>query len=542
MILIKLKKYFSLKETRLIAIISLISIILSSAPYLYLYLTKPINTVYLWAHAFNTGDTMVYFSYIEQVKQGHYLFRDLFTSESHLRFLNVFWLSVGLLAKVLNLSSAAAYHTIRILLIPILIWTLKKTVDFFLPNHRHSTIILLFLAYFTGFGLMLNPLLHSGIVAEMVAGLDLVCPEATPYLSMLFSGHFILSWICLLWSIMLITKMYALKNFKYAFLAGLLNLFFIQFHPYYAPLIFAYSVCAGLYYYLLKQNQAIKTIGLFTTHLLISLPAILYYTYLLFFDFRFQIFFKQNNTPSPEWWVILFSFGPLFPLAIFYIIKLYKNKGFSEKTTLLTIWLSLSSILLFLPLNSQRRFIEGMSVPILFLAWPILENLYLFIVKHKEKQVVRNFLILLILLISSQTTFFIFIITQRLQHKQPDYIYYSADVLPPIQWLKTNSPKSNIILASKYSSPLIAGLAGRQNYFGHKGETIFFDEKEKIVQNFFSIFSDKERINFLNENKISLLYWGKKEKLLANEFNPNTKMFLKKIYDNTETQIYRVLK
>lgn len=537
-----IKKLLFNKEAKIVAIISLVSIILSTAPYLYLYFTKLDNSIYLWAHAFNTGDTMVYFSYIEQVKQGHFLFKDLFTSEPHLRFLNIFWLLTGFLAKLLNLTSAAAYHAVRILLIPIFIWTLKKTSDYFLPNNRHSTTILLFLAYFTGFGIMLNPFLQNGLVAEMVAGLDLACPEATPYMSMLFSGHFIMSWICLLWSIILISKMYQFKSLKYAAGAGFLSLFFLQFHPYYAPLIFLFSFFTGFYFYFTKKNNTLTTLKLIITHALISLPAILYYIYFLLFDYRFSIFFKQNNTPSPEWWVILLSFGPLFPLAIIGIIKLYRDKNISIKNFLLILWLVLSTILLFSPFKSQRRFIEGMFVPILLLAWPIIESIYYFIMKPKRNKIVAVSIIIFTLLLSSQTTFFIFFITHRLQHNQPDYIYYPDDIIKPIAWIKKNIQESDIILSSKFSGIFIAGLAGKQTYLGHRGETLFFDEKKKTENAFFYSLTDIQRIKFLVDNKLTILYWSNKEKAESTDFNPDSKPYLTKIYNDSTTQIYRIIK
>ncbi len=237
------------KNLKFILLLSAIVITITSLPYFYLYFKTPVGFVYNWSGAQNPVDQSVYYSYLEQVKQGHLLFQDLYTSEPHQSVLNLFWLVGGLIAKGLNSSPPLAFYFLRLLLIPFFIWTLKKTLDFFSPS-RSSALLVLAL-FFTGWGLLLRPFLNH---QPVLVGLDLAAVEATPFDAIFSSGHFILSWICLLWSVMFSIKTFQLSSYKYAFLTGLLNLFFLQFHPYYAPFVLLFSFVLGLKY-VLKSDK-----------------------------------------------------------------------------------------------------------------------------------------------------------------------------------------------------------------------------------------------------------------------------------------------
>ena len=244
------------RDLKFILILSVIMMLITSLPYLYLHFQTPADSAYFWTSLLNSADMPVYFSYLEQAKQGHLLFSDLFTSEPHQPFLNIFWLAVGLAAKFFNLSAPMIFHLARLMFIPFFIWTLKKIIDFFEPNW-HSRLLLFLFTFTTGFGLMLAPLMRRENLFQVGVGLDLVAAEATPFMSMFFSGHFILSWITLLWSLVLTIKSYQKQSYFYAAVAGLINLFFFQFHPYYAPLIFVFSLSILLYGLLKKKIKNI---------------------------------------------------------------------------------------------------------------------------------------------------------------------------------------------------------------------------------------------------------------------------------------------
>ena len=108
------------KEWHFVIFLIIIVLVLTTGPYLYGYLNTPDNFVYRGIHSISPGDTYVYFSYINQIKSGEFLIENFYTSEpGQTKMLNFFWLKVGLLARIFNLSPNLAFQVFRIILIPI---------------------------------------------------------------------------------------------------------------------------------------------------------------------------------------------------------------------------------------------------------------------------------------------------------------------------------------------------------------------------------------------------------------------------------------
>src|SRR3989338_56392 len=107
----------STKEKYWLFALIAITLVLTSGPYFYGWLNTPAGSQYNGLHAFAGGDVHVYYTYIEQVKRGDFLLADLYTLEPHAKTLNIFWLGVGLAAKIFNLSAELAYQLAR------LVWT-----------------------------------------------------------------------------------------------------------------------------------------------------------------------------------------------------------------------------------------------------------------------------------------------------------------------------------------------------------------------------------------------------------------------------------
>lgn len=529
------------KNLIFVLLLSLAMIFLTSLPYLWNYFERPTDTVYTWTGFYNPGDVPVYFSYIEQIRQGHYTFIDLFTGENQPnRFFNIFWLVIGLLAKLFNLAPPIAFQLARILFIPLFIWTLKETIDFFYPT-KHWRLLLIASLFVSGFGILLKPFIHSTSEFQIGAGIDLVSAEATPFAAMFFSGHFILSWVCLLWSIMLTIKSFREQKFMPAILAGLINLIFFQFHPYYAPFIFAFTLFV-LFYNLIKKPQ-LKNLLLILPPWLIPLPSIFYYIYLWFNDQRFYVFSQQNFTPSPAWWVIFLAFGFLGPLALAGIIILLRQKNWQENHTYLLTWLIIGNILLFVPLNTQRRFIEGLIIPTGFFALIALKilfkNTWTKLNNFLPKIFTQTLAAFFFLLFFCFTTLMLYQVSFKLNKFAFEDLYLSPAANDAVRWLKENTSLSDLVLSPNNSTNVVAGLSGRKFYGYHYGETTYASIKKQILLSFFSTATDKTRKTFLQRNKITHLYWNQALESAYN-FHPAEKNYLTKIYDNSDVQIYVV--
>ena len=89
------------------------------------------------------GDTAVYLSYIEQIKQGSWLVQDWYTTEQLPATFNIFWLVVGLGARIFSAPALIAFHVARIVLIFPLVAVVYILISWFFSQVRERWCALL---------------------------------------------------------------------------------------------------------------------------------------------------------------------------------------------------------------------------------------------------------------------------------------------------------------------------------------------------------------------------------------------------------------
>lgn len=87
----KFFKNISKPEWYFLVSVIVLSIILTTSPYLYGYFITKANDVFIGNGPLSESDVYVYFSYIEQIKNNHVLLKVLFTAENHSRIFLVFF-------------------------------------------------------------------------------------------------------------------------------------------------------------------------------------------------------------------------------------------------------------------------------------------------------------------------------------------------------------------------------------------------------------------------------------------------------------------
>lgn len=86
---------------------------------------------------------------------------------------------------------------------------------------------------------------------------------------------------------------------------------------------------------------------------------------------------------------------------------------------------------------------------------------------------------------------------------------------------------------------VIAGFSGRTVFIGHPVETSGFTQKMIDVNWFFQENNgDNEKKEFLRKNNVNYIYFSDEEKQMGS-FTPGEKDYLKKIFENNETEIYQ---
>lgn len=557
-------KSITTKEWKKILFWIMITIFITTIPFIYGYFNTPPGKTQSGIRSLTSIDLHVYYSYIEQTKQGQIIFFDLFTGEAQNPLIfNIFWLSVGLAGKILKLNNIITFQLSRILLIPIFIFTIYIFISYFFTDKTKRHIALIFILFSSGIGALLAPILEKFVYESYGYyhwPLDMWVAESITFLTLFHMPHFIASLILIILIFLFILLAWENNKLKYEIYAGICALILFQFHPFHLPTIF--GVLGGYFIFLCYINQKILFSKLrpLIILLLFTIPDLVYHFYIL----RNPIIKQramQNVCLTPSWWLTLIGFGFLIPLSIIGIYYIFKQKDSSDKNNLnfknnkyyfLVVWIIIQTTLIYSPTALQRRMSEGLHIVL-----SLLTTIALFtLIKNAQKKSNQNKLYKIIIYIYNNKIllaifFIIFFSFSNIVNIARDFAYYQKEHILfylPIEkkvsfdWIKKNTEKDSVFLSHTTTSNFIAGNTGRFVYAGHTTETPFFESKAKKIEWFFRLNDeDQKKTDFLKLNNIDFVYYSDWEKIHnENMFNPSQKKYLKLVYKNDLVEIYRV--
>lgn len=529
------------KEWKFVGLISLLLIIIISLPILFGFLSTPKDNIFLGLQLVDHADTPVYYSWIEQVKEGHLLFKNLFTSEDEGRFIfDPFWLGVGLFAKMFSLPSLVAYQLTRIFLIPIFLAVVYIFISHFFVEEKKRKLCFLFLIFSSGFGWAVYLIAKFFFINPSAWPMDLWVPEAFTFSTLYNSPHFIASLTLFITTLFLMLLAIENNKKKYSFGAGFAALLLFQFHPYNAPTLAGIFGLYFLFLFLRAKKIRWQILKHYFILLMISLPAILYHAWTLNNFWTRQQFAIQNICLTPALATSLLSYGFIFLSACFGVFVLLKKEK-NDKSLFLLAWFFAQIFLIYTPFNFQRRMTAGLQIAMSLLAMSGL--FYLIDTNAVFKKIFdrKKFLLWFIFIIFGFSNYFL-IINDFIYYLGPPQIYssyLSKNKNEAMVWLKNNTTKESVLLTSPANGNLIPAISLRPVYVGQWSLTAAQSAKTEWLKHFLSDFDGQTRATFLKTNKISYLFFGPEEKAVAN-FNPDNDKYLKKVYYNEEISIYKV--
>lgn len=537
------------KEWIFVLGIAILLIIITTAPTIYGFLVKTEDKFFPALHSIGPGDYNVYYSYIEQVRGGNLLFKDIFTSEEHSPFLfNPLWLLIGLTGKFFNLSNIITFQFSRILLIFPFLFVLYLLISLFIKEKILRRLCFIFSIFASGLGSFFVSLIkytYQNNLELEVYPMDLWVSESYNFLTLYHSAHFIMATLLIILIFLLMFLSFQKNNFHYTIWAGLLALFLFFFHPFHLPtiffILFVYIFVASFQKWKIRWDYIKK----FIVFLLISLPAIIYQFLLLIYNPVAIGRASQNTCLTTTFWVTLISYGLLTPFAIWGVIKKQKNNGYKFLLT----WLIVHSLLIFSPFQFQRRLTQGLQIPLtIFAFW----GLYYFYEYLKRKysgfKLSHYYPLISLFLIIFFTFSNLYVLAQDLSfytyseyRNWPHYIYLDKEYGEAFFWLKNNLGDQDIVLSDTVTGSFIAGFSGKKIYIGHWVETLEWQEKLKTTKWFFREDSeDEKKIDFLRKERITYLFYSQFEDEKG-DFEPRDKDFLKLVFAQGKVLIYQVL-
>ncbi|MFA5134963.1 MAG: hypothetical protein WC505_04235 [Patescibacteria group bacterium] len=533
-------KSFTKGEWWFLVAIAIGVIAVTGLPYVYGCMTAPAGTVYTGLHHLTPGDTNVFLSMIEQTKQGENVFINLYTSEPQERlFVNPLWLSVGWIGRLLGASGLLALHIARSLLIAGFIFVAYLFIAYFIEKRSYRRWALLLLVFSSGLGVFFNPFLFdtSNIYEHPT---DIWVAESITFLTLYHSPHLVASLMLIILVFLLMLFAFSTGKFRYSAGAGAACLLLVWFHPFNGPTVFA---VLGIYifaYSIVKR----KIVWSFVRHYVVlglfaALPvAYLYWLYRA--DWVIRSWSSQNILPSPSVWMYLIGFGAVLLFAIVGAWRVLKKQG--SKQLFIVCWAATSAVLLYVPVDFQRRLSEGLHVPLALLAFLGISYAVGRLRETYGADTARVYILMMLLIVFLPLTN-IQILGQDLYmystKKTLPYYLYEGEV-EAMHWLRDNAAEREITFSSYYMGNFIPAYSGRIVWIGHGPQTIDLPRKKIASDWFWEADAEiSEKRQFLYDEGISFVFYGRKEEEIGT-FDPDTKPFLEQVFRNEDVSIYRV--
>lgn len=456
----------------------------SSFCYLYGWLQPANEKFYTGIRSLNASDYNVNLSWIEQFRDGHFLLKNLYTSEPHRGFLvRPIYFLLSTPFTFLPTSNTVVLHLLRLICGFVLLWLLFPFLQAFTKEKEVTRYAFLILAFSAGAGVLLRFFLPDSA--------DLNLPESVLFLTLGEPPHFLYS-LLLLWG-GIISLYLAGRDPRYLWSFYLCLVLLWWEHPFDA-VILAVMAFATLWYL-----SGIYRWSVGAATVCISIPPALYYRSLMKLP-AYAGWSAQNVMSSPSPLSLLSAFVPLILLAIPSVLHFNKDREKRKWLTFLLVWIAVQFLLAYIPVPFQRRLIAGVQFPLAVLAAFTLD---------RWRKTTRLLPVVLVVLLTSTNIFVTAQETSALQTREmPFYLPLSYKKI--FDWMATQEAKPPIFSAF-ITGNFIPGYTGFPVFIGHSALTPGIKEKRATMLNFFK----KPDLVFLQQQNIPLIFWGWEEQRIS---------------------------
>lgn len=364
-------------------------------PYVWAALITPAGFEYAGL-LYNPDDQNVHLAWARQARDGHFFFRDLFTTEGLVNgerpfFTNIFSWLLGVISST-GVPLVVVYHAARLLGAALTLWWFYALCATLTADRRVRFTALLLAAFGGGAG-WLAPLFHQVPLLRGRAFVDRpdleifglshpMMPEAFTFASAFVFSLNIVS-MALLTLVYLLTRRACVSgSWRTALGAGCAALLLANIHTYdVLPLNVVMLLWAAWSSPLARgirtradgstpaDNPRISWMAPLLI-VLFTLPPLGYQAMVFARSAEFQTK-ALTPTPAPTPLDILLSYGLLMPLALWGVWSALRDRRFAAARgplLLMTAWTVVTLLLIYAPVSFARKMIEGVHLPLCFLA------------------------------------------------------------------------------------------------------------------------------------------------------------------------------
>lgn len=540
------------REWGVACLIALSAVSLTLLPYLLGYTQSQPGFTFTGL-LMNPEDSQTYWAKMLQGFDGQWRYTIPFTPEPHEpAFLGVFYLWLGHLARWFGLSLTAVWHLSRVLAGLVMFLVTYRFIATFLSTARARWIAYLLAIFGSGLGWLLFALGQTYWLDAFP--IDFKQPEAHLFFTALTFPHAAVGTALILlsiWCVWQIGQPTVSHPWRYAVAAGLLNVALGIAYPFLIYLILLTTTFYWTYLAWRARRILWREGRLLAISFLIAAPLYLYYAYVLRSNAVFHAWDVQAVTTSAPWPHYLLAYGPMLLLGIWHWRARPAER---HQFAILWLWIVAAALLLYAPLNPQRRFVQGVQVPLSIIAaaafvqvvLPRLEQTRPFQALLRRPRYsaekMRPFLTLLFLLFMSLSNLYVLADASRIAAlEQPDPLFRPTDEVIATQWLRANGEATAVVLGSYQTGNHIAAHAGQRVVLGHWAETMDYERKTAEVARFYDgATADTWRRDLLARYSVGYIWHGPRELALGG-FDPGTADYLRPVYTHDTITIYVVL-
>ncbi|NDJ79263.1 MAG: hypothetical protein GYB65_23680 [Chloroflexi bacterium] len=482
----------SRQEWRRVLLFAAALMLLTTIPYIVGWLSQGGDWEF-GGTLFGVDDGNSYLAKMRLGARGDWLFSIRYTSEPHdgaLLFLpyillgHLSGLFIGASDPSLTQGLAITFHLARIVFGLLLILASYRFVAVFLRRPPSRMLALVLITLGGGLGWLLS-LVGLGHLLDSLP-VDFFVPEGYSFLILFGLPHLALARSGLLIGLLLLFR--ALRNpgnfrawGRDTMLAGLCWVVMGLCVPFYIAVLYVILGVWGLAAWLRTRRFPWALFWRTANAALVALPVLLYTSVVFLSDDVMRDWSAQNQLASPHPLHYVFGYAALATFAIG-ALRWAWRKGATDHGLpylLLASWVVVAPVLVYLPINVQRRLAEGVIVPLSILAVAGLR--LLFPTRHRMR---RARTALLVLTLPTAILLWLGGTFNALSPARP--IFHPQAELDALDALEDIAPQDAVVLGVKETGNYLPARTGQIAYVGHGPETIDSNDKTELAEDFFA--------------------------------------------------------
>jgi hypothetical protein len=357
-------------------------------------------------------------------------------------------------------------------------------------------------------------------------------PEGFTLQILLGLPHLALARAALLGGLLLILRgLESARWVRFSALAGLCWLIVGLAVPFYLVIIYCILGAWGLAAWVRTRQFPVQLFRCAVLGAGITLPLFLYNTAVFTTNPAFTQWSAQNILESPPPLHYLLAYLPLGALAFIGARRLWPQASVPQ--TLLIGWPLIVPLLVYLPINVQRRLAESVIVPLAILAVIGLDVL--------ARRFSRRTLVILTLAATLPTSLILLLGGYITAIAGPPQVVYPPAEIAAFTWLNTHAQPGEVVLGAFETGNRIPAYTHLRVYVGHGPETLNAMFKKAEVTHFYNgDMNAEERAALYESMRIRYVFYGPDERALAGDSAPDWQTGLTRIYAEGDYEIYEV--